>query len=151
MALYTSVRGWVNYHGESQGEAIRRAIAVAAERAPERVEPHDDRAFAERYAADIAAGWRFIAESLGWGGASLAVWSGVIRNYELFLLRDQVEAIATVLRPEHDYRPDGQLGYWLQGLFDVRVDEGPALEWRLYNGTLHENERPIPRASEETG
>lgn len=96
----------------------------------------------------MVAGWHFVEGTDGFAG-SFAFWGGVIRKREQFLIRDQIEAIAAVLQPDHDYMPDGRIGYDLQGLFDVRVQHGLALEWRLYGGAVHENEREIPLSDEQ--
>ena len=138
MGLYTSVRGWVNYHEERQEDAIRAAIASAVERAQD-----------SESAAYVASYWQFIKSGAGSFGGEFAFWGGVVKNTDRFIVKAQIESIAAALPPDLDTFPDGRHGYGLQGLFDVRIDEGPRLEWRLYGGALHENSREIPLWGEQ--
>ena len=148
MALYTTVRGWVNYRGDQEERAVRQAIHTAAVRAADHVWPHD-REFIRNYATQVPAGWHFLRGLDEQINGGFAFWGGWVRGHEAFLIRDQIEAVAAILRPEHDLgRPDGLVGYELQGLFDVDDDER-TLEWRIYGGAVHENEREIPLSDEQ--
>ena len=145
MGMYTRVRGWVNYRGAEQKEAIQSAIADAVERAEDR-----------EYAEAVAANWRFFDDAFGSFGGDYAFWGGYMRSWRADVVRAQVEAVAAVLEPDNDWLPDGRPGYALRGLFDVEVEEGPRLEWRLYGKSalgesVHENEREIPTWVEPGG
>ena len=138
MGMYTRVCGWVNYLGADQKRAIQAAIAKAVEQA-------EDLEFAEA----VAANWSFVDDGLGAYGGDYVFWGGHMRSWRADVIRAQVEAVADVLEVDNDWLPDGRPGYALRGLFDVEIEEGPRLEWRLYGKSalgksVHENEREIP-------